>query len=469
MKTRPVHRFRLFAAAALFAVAASPNAPAADLTIDGGTVYPYASGTTTYDNILVGNTGVGTLNQSGGTLTASNFLELGVNSGSNGTYTLSGNAILMSAEAALSFSGVSVFTQSGGTYTVSDVLTLGYNPGGNATYNLQAGGLSTGRTYVGNYSTGLFAQTGGTFTTNGQTLSLGEQAGGSGTYNLQAGSLSTGQLSVGTRSVGVFTQSGTSTVNTNGSTVVLAMNSGGSGTYNLNGGTLTAGGIAGGNGATSAFNFNGGTFQATANASTTVSALSAATVQTGGAKFDTNGGTIAVSQALLHDATLGTTADGGLTKLGAGTLTLSVASTYTGATTVNAGTLAISANGGLGKGNVTIAAGGTLTLAAGVTAAHNASTGTTLTLAATSTINLNATTPGTTQDTYGAIVIAGVSQLLPGTYGSATSGAAHVFPEFTGNGEILLAAVPEPGTWALLGVGAAGLGLAVLRRRPRAA
>ena len=27
--------------------------------------------------------------------------------------------------------------------------------------------------------------------------------------------------------------------------------------------------------------------------------------------------------------------------------------------------------------------------------------------------------------------------------------------------------VPEPGTWALLGVGAAGLGLAALRRRAR--
>ena len=54
----------------------------------------------------------------------------------------------------------------------------------------------------------------------------------------------------------------------------------------------------------------------------------------------------------------------GLIKLGTGTLTLSGANTYTGATTVSAGTLALGANGTIGAGSdVTVASGATLDMA----------------------------------------------------------------------------------------------------------
>ncbi len=68
-------------------------------------------------------------------------------------------------------------------------------------------------------------------------------------------------------------------------------------------------------------------------------------MQTGGAIIDTNGNNITVLQPLLHPAALGATLDGGLTKNGAGTIQLGGASTYTGATIINTGTLQLPAPG----------------------------------------------------------------------------------------------------------------------------
>jgi autotransporter-associated beta strand protein len=86
---------------------------------------------------------------------------------------------------------------------------------------------------------------------------------------------------------------------------------------------------------------------------------------------------IGVLEPLQHDSTLGATPDGGLTKQGSGTLTLGEANTYTGPTTVSAGTLDVNgslvaattvnvgASGTLGgtgtvSGNVTCSPGGTV-------------------------------------------------------------------------------------------------------------
>jgi fibronectin-binding autotransporter adhesin len=120
-----------------------------------------------------------------------------------------------------------------------------------------------------------------------------------------------------------------------------------------------------GGGGTGTFNFNGGTLQATDNVYDVsfVGNLTTANVQLGGADIDTNGYNVTVAQNLVHDTTAGAPVrDGGLTKVGAGTLTLTGASTYNGGTTVSAGTLLANNTSGSATGNgaVTIQNGATL-------------------------------------------------------------------------------------------------------------
>lgn len=112
------------------------------------------------------------------------------------------------------------------------------------------------------------------------------------------------------------------------------------GEYNLNGGVLSVNQITqdAGTDTFGVFNFNGGTLKPTAASATFMQGLTTAQVKTGGALIDTNGFDITIAQPLLT----GGAGDGGLTKSGAGTLALSAANTYTGATTIVAGKLGLS-------------------------------------------------------------------------------------------------------------------------------
>ncbi len=111
----------------------------------------------------------------------------------------------------------------------------------------------------------------------------------------------------------------------------------------LNGGTLTVGGFTKTKTAqTNSIALNGGVVKAGANNAAFLPALNYATnlVQSGGAIIDDGGFAITIAALLIHDPALGTTADGGLTKLGAGTLTLTTDEGYTGTTMILAGRLA---------------------------------------------------------------------------------------------------------------------------------
>ena len=130
--------------------------------------------------------------------------------------------------------------------------------------------------------------------------------------------------------------------------------------YNLNGGTLTVPQIiASVSTGSNTFNFNGGTLKPTANTSTLMQGLTRANVRNSGAKIDTAGFNVTIGQALQHSAISGDSAtDGGLTKNGTGTLTLGGVETYTGATTINAGTLALTSAGSITNSRNIAVAGG---------------------------------------------------------------------------------------------------------------
>jgi autotransporter-associated beta strand protein len=105
-------------------------------------------------------------------------------------------------------------------------------------------------------------------------------------------------------------------------------------------------------------NFNGATVKPT-TANTWVSGLARANVRDGGAILDTASINVTVSQPLVHSDITGDSAtDGGLTKKGAGILTLTGTSTYTGPTTVSNGTLRV--NGSIAGSGVTVVSGATL-------------------------------------------------------------------------------------------------------------
>lgn len=152
----------------------------------------------------------------------------------------------------------------------------------------------------------------------------------------------------------------------------------GTGIINLNGGVLalnrfniTAPAPSGQ--ASFTINLNGGTLKArNTNANFLNDLLDTKVyVKSGGAIIDTNTFTTTIAAPLLHDPALGETPDGGITKLNtAGTLILtSTASTYTGGTFINTGTLTVSHDGSLGAPTGGITFNGTSNLNIGATIA----------------------------------------------------------------------------------------------------
>jgi autotransporter-associated beta strand protein len=131
-------------------------------------------------------------------------------------------------------------------------------------------------------------------------------------------------------------------------------------------------------------------------------------------------GTDATSDLLVSIPLSG---DGNLIKQGKGIMTLSASNSYSGATTVSAGILAIDATGKLGNGNLTVESGATCVIQSTAGAvADNAS----VTLNGSGKLHL----ASSVSETVGTLVIDGVQQ-KPGKY-SAAKDQVH----FTGNGSL---------------------------------
>ena len=262
----------------------APNQMTGSFTVSGGTT-----------NISsVGNLSSGTLTvNNGATLANSGILEL-----NNRTVNVTGSGSTLSSVNFIEFGdvgNVTVNLTSGGTISSQSSVALGVNSGvtGTATISGSGSTLSSGaQLHVGYYGTGNLTVESGGRVTPGTILELGAYAGATGTVNLNSG----GTLAVG---------------GTNG--IVK-----GAGTANLN--------------------LGGGTIEVTGSALTT--SVPANLVSGTTSTVNTNGLNATLSGAL--------SGAGGLAKSGSGTLTLPNANTYSGGTTVNAGTLLLGNNASLG-------------------------------------------------------------------------------------------------------------------------
>ena len=412
------------------------------------------------------NTYLGTTFVNQGTLKSTSANGLG--SGSMGAINLgTGNKTIVAAGATLDLAPATAMT-------VNEVITLtnaALTNSGSGTTTIDNGiaainltnlgsGISAGAT--ASFSGGGGTGAAGTVSFGLTTASIDSVSGGTGfavgdVYNVTGGGGGSATITVTSVSSGAITGA---TVNSAGSGYTGAPTGIGtkvSGTGNGTGGSLTGNATGftlasfnlsnAGSGYTSApgVNLTSGTTAATA-------ILSSLTL-TGTANTIGGAGNFIIN-AVVADGT----SSGGFSKIGAGIVTFNGTNTFTGGTTVTTGTLATGSTGTFGAGDVSVAAGASLTFG------NNASIGDlkTLTFASTSNISLGFTG----SETVGAVFNSVTSSFLTaGTYDATSlNGFFGGISAFSGSGSLTVSAVPEPATYAAL-AGAAILGFATLRRR----
>jgi T5SS/PEP-CTERM-associated repeat protein/autotransporter-associated beta strand protein len=334
-----------------------------------------------YGSLYIGSSGTGTLNiEAGGVVVGdpdsnnnsvyqTNFI--GIKPGSTGTVRVTGTGSkwtcnsdlivgwagsgILKIEAGGQVSNISgivgqlhdstgsvTVTGNGSIWTNSGGLYIG--AGGTGTMTIESGGQvnSTGSSGVGgssgSTSTVTVTGAGSRWGISDSSTRKGSFSIGNGTLNIGSGIASDGLVSASSLSLSYSTSS--------------------TGICNLNGGTLQTSSITKGSGSAT-FNWSDGTIR-NYNASTDLTVngtnnLSLKLAANGTHAFYIDAGRKGTISAILSDATSG----GTLEKQGAGLLTLSGANTYTGGTTIAAGTLALSSAGSLASTPIDVKSGAT--------------------------------------------------------------------------------------------------------------
>jgi len=371
-------------------------------TMTGGTINFTGTG-----EFLIGGGGIGSLAQSGGTINVYNQY-LVPQSGTAGTNILSGTAVLKTHDWL-------AVGRSGG-YGEMDI-------SGNAAITCDNADGNGEHIDVGASGVGIVNQNGGAVTNLGNPVYIGET--GNGTWNLNSGVADLGS-------------------------VIMCYQGSATAALNLNGGLLQVSGINSSTSGGSKLFFNGGTLQASAANANFMSGLTAAWMSPGGVVMDSQGYTVTLPQEIDDNPYGG---GGNLTKIGSGTLGLTGPNTYSGATLINAGTLATTTAATSGSSGYTVATGAALSV-------QVASSGSQFTVAGV-TFSSGATTLGIDLNTYGGPSVAPLSMGALAVNGTVTLNvlaespvALGTFPlvqygSETGSGSFVLGTVP-PGETAYL-------------------
>ena len=416
----------------------------------------------------------GTLSMAGGNATgndATNYINnLTLQNGAtvNGAYALrTGNT------------SNSTFTSSGDTTnTFSDSIYLVNGSGGphTLTFNVADGAATTDLAM-----SGVIRDLG----QNGTTPSLPGMVvikSGSGTMSLSAQSTFTGGVTVngGTLNLISATLSGTATGAVG--TGALTINSGAlvttNGAFriddvtttsnarviNINGGTLTLGGAE----YVHTFNFTGGTLNAPTGDffrvptnGTTINTLAAATSATINNKVDMTFASITLNIAdgaaandLVVTGPISENQGAGsgaktLTKNGAGTVQLTGANTYTGTTTINAGTLALAGTGSLASATIAVASGATYDVSGLTSGNYTLASGKTVSVASGGTMN------GTTTISSGGTIAIASGGVMNGAL-TINAGGILAAGRTSGTSLDLGSSLTSAGTITIAGAGTAG-------------
>ncbi len=302
-----------------------------------------ASFTATGKGFLIGESGAGVINQTGGTITLKTTegqVFLADAKTGKGTLNISGGKLNLQSTLIAGTRGTAIINLSGTGEINADatvVLAPGYETTSNTTVNQTGGTFNANNgivygNYFANRGTGVYKLSGGTL--NSPSIKYGSQTPASASFEVSGGVANiAGEVAVPT------TVSG-GTLNANSIAIPagkeLAVSGG---TVNLGAGGITAAGAY-------TVNLSGGTL-ATKGASWS-SALNATV--TDAVTFAPESG-----QSITWNGAL--SGSGSVAKSGAGTLTLTGSNTYSGETTVNGGTLVLPSSASLATSQITVNSG----------------------------------------------------------------------------------------------------------------